>query len=44
LPILKDYGIDKIIESSSYPGTKAVPTLQSILACAAPRKTEQFLG
>ena len=35
LPILKDYGIDKIIESSSYPGTKAVPTLQSILAFLA---------
>lgn len=35
LPLLKSYGIDKIIESSSYPGTKTVPTLQSILAFLA---------
>ena len=35
LPFIKSYGIDKLIESSSYPGTKAIPTLNSILAFVA---------
>jgi hypothetical protein len=35
LPLLKVFGIDKVIESSSYPGTKTLPTLNSILAFIA---------
>lgn len=35
LPIIKTYGIDKVIESSSYPETKSLPRLPSILAFIA---------
>ena len=35
LPLLKVFGIDKVIESSSYPGTKTLPPLNSILAFIA---------
>ncbi|MCD6355014.1 MAG: hypothetical protein J7L95_05650, partial [Prolixibacteraceae bacterium] len=32
LPILKKYGIDKIIENSKYPETKSINRLSSILS------------
>jgi len=35
LPILKKYGIDKIIETSSYPETKSINRLSSILSFLA---------
>ena len=35
LPIIKTYGIDKAIEASSYPGTRQIPKLNSILAFLA---------
>lgn len=35
LPILKKYGIDKIIENSSYPETKSINRLSSILSFIA---------
>ena len=35
LPIIKSYGIDKIIEHSDYPGTKVINRLSSILAFLA---------
>ena len=35
LPIIKAYGIDKAIEKSSYPGTKQIHKLNSILAFLA---------
>jgi len=35
LPIIKMYGIDKAIESSTYPGTSQIPKLNAILAFLA---------
>jgi hypothetical protein len=35
LPYIKKYGIDKVIENSSYPGTKAVSKMSSILSFVA---------
>lgn len=35
LPFLKIYGIDKIIETSNYPGTQTLPTKNSILCFLA---------
>jgi len=35
LPLIKEYGIDKAIEASSYTGTKQIPKLNSILAFLA---------
>jgi transposase len=32
LPYIKNYGIDKLIDNSKYPGTKQLPKLHSILA------------
>lgn len=32
LPYIKHYGLDKLIESSNYPGTSSIPKLNSILA------------
>ena len=35
LPLIKSYGIDEVIEQSSYPGTKKIRKLNSILAFLA---------
>lgn len=35
IPYIVEYGIDKIITSSSYPGTKAIPVLNAILCFIA---------
>ena len=35
LPIIKAYGLDTLIESCDYPGTKTIPTAQSILSFLA---------
>jgi len=35
LPYIRSLGLDKIIERSNYPGTKSIPTLQSILCFLA---------
>jgi len=35
LPILKKYGIDRVIENSSYPETKSIGRLSSILSFLA---------
>jgi transposase len=35
LPIIKGYGIDKLIEKSDYPGSKAIGSLSSILSFLA---------
>jgi len=35
LPIIKKYGIDKLIEKSQYPGTTQIPTLNAILSFLA---------
>ena len=35
LPYICDYGIDKLIEKSKYPGTKTIPKTNSILSFLA---------
>ena len=35
IPYIASFGIDKLIKSSSYPGTKTIPTLNSILCFLA---------